>query len=475
MDIVIVSMKKSLSKILSITLMLVICMQITTEAKRNNPYEGEVESPVADPKVNVSEDIIISKDPYHEYNPLNPVKPGINIDEYNSIDNFTIDLNTIESRIKYFSPAYTSIKANAESMYWMSYYARGGNDVLLYDYKNYTKEIDDLRQTYKGDMNDALVERSLLKKDDPNYESKYEELTQKIEAYKYMYNAATSSYRVANKTITATKTALGLSRALYNIGTIDNNNQVAFARRAVTKGIKSLVMTYLQLSTYAEILEKQSKLYYDMYMLKLKNQSLGLATAVDVKDSINTYENAKTNYKKTSTTLRNVKEQLAINLGYKLSDIDKLEFVEPEVDMNYILNINFEDDKVRAYTSNSAYTSITLSDKDRKYPQSTGEELLHKRQEYTSNKVMNEFESIYSNLQSKMLAYEGSLYLSEIVMINRDANLRKYQNNLISELEYKGLEIQNLANVLQVKTAKYDLINATNDYYYGALGHITIS
>ena len=55
------------------------------------------------------------------------------------------------------------------------------------------------------------------------------------------------------------------------------------------------------------------------------------------------------------------------------------------------------------------------------------------------------------------------------------ANLRKFQNNLISELEYKGLEIQNLANTLQVKTAKYDLINATNDYYYAALGHITLS
>ena len=65
--------------------------------------------------------------------------------------------------------------------------------------------------------------------------------------------------------------------------------------------------------------------------------------------------------------------------------------------------------------------------------------------------------------------------------INSSYDIKRFRKqfpnskNLISELEYKGLEIQNLGNILQVKTAKYDLINATNDYYYGALGHITLS
>ena len=468
----IAKMKKFLKKIISISLLFAISLQFVSYAKRKNPYEGEVDTPVAEAKTNYSEGTIYSENPYHEYNPLNPVKPGVNVDEYKSVDNYIVDLNTVESRIKYFSPTYTNIKSSAETSYWMSFYARGGNNVLLYDKDKYLEDAKDMLNNAKSALDAAVKEKNSLKPTD----ERYKELEDLIDnTLRPTYNGILSSYNVSKLTIDRTRSALRLSRALYNIGNVDNNNQIAFARRTVTKAIKSLVMTYLQLSVYAEVLDKQSKLYYDMYMLKLKNQTLGLATAVDVEDSINAYETAKNDSKKMKTNLRNVKEQLALNLGYKISDIDKLEFIEPEVDMNYILSINFEDDKTRAYTSNSSYKSINLNDKDKKLPQSTGEDLLHKREEYTSKKIINEFEHIYSNLQAKMLSYEGSLYLAEMVNINEQANLRKFQNNLISELEYKGLEIQNLANTLQVKTAKYDLINATNDYYYGALGHITIS
>lgn len=468
----IAKMKKSLKKIISISLLFAISLQFVSYAKRKNPYEGEIDTPVAEAKSNYSDGTVYSENPYHEYNPLNPVKPGVNVDEYKSVDNYIVDLNTVESRIKYFSPTYTNIKSSAESSYWMSFYARGGNNVLLYNKDKYLEDAKDMLNNAKSALDAAVKEKNSLEPTDERYK-KLEDLIDNT--LRPTYNGILSSYTVANITISRTRSALGLSRALYNIGNVDNNNQIAFARRTVTKAIKSLVMTYLQLSVYAEVLDKQSKLYYDMYMLKLKNQTLGLATAVDVEDSINAYETAKNDSKKMKTNLRNVKEQLALNLGYKISDIDKLEFVEPEVDMNYILSINFEDDKTRAYTSNSSYKSINLNDKDKKLPQSTGEDLLHKREEYTSKKIINEFEHIYSNLQAKMLSYEGSLYLAEMVNINEQANLRKFQNNLISELEYKGLEIQNLANTLQVKTAKYDLINATNDYYYGALGHITLS
>lgn len=465
-------MKEYYKKIISVSIIFALSLQLVSYAKRNNPYEGEVEAPLAEAKSNYSEGTVYSKDLYHEYNPLNPVKPGIDVDEYNSVNNYVVDLKTLESRIKYFSPTYNNIKSSAASSYWMAYYARGGNDVLLYNKGKYTEDAKDMLYTAKNALDSAIKERNSL---NPS-EERYKKINDLIEnTLKPTYIGILSSYTVANITINKTRSALGLSRALYNIGNVDNNNQVAFARRTVTKSLKSLVMTYLQLSVYAEVLERQSKLYYDMYVLKLKNQVLGLATAVDVEDSLNAYETAKNDSKKMKTNLINVKEQLALNLGYNISDIDKLEFVEPEVDMNYILSINFEDDKNRAYTSNSAYKSISLSEKDKKLPQSTGEELLHKREEYTSKKVINEFENIYRNLQAKMLSYEGSLYLAEIVNINEQANLRKLQNNLVSELEYKGLEIQNLANTLQVKTAKYDLINATNDYYYGALGHITLS
>ena len=134
-----------------------------------------------------------------------------------------------------------------------------------------------------------------------------------------------------------------------------------------------------------------------------------------------------------------------------------------------------EDDKTKAYTSNSTYNAIKISDRDKRLPQSTGEELFHKRQEYTSNVIIAEFENLYNDLLSKKLLYDSSMYLKEICDINDEANKRKFDSNLVSELEYKGLELQNLSNKLQVKVAKYNLINATNAYYYASLGDITIS
>ena len=462
-------------KIISLTLIMLITLCNFSYAKKNNPFEGEVAAPEAQDKNNISEGIIISDDPYKAFSPLNPVKPGINKEEYDSVDNYVVDINTLDTRIKYFSPTYTNIKASAESSYWMSFYARGGNDTLVNNYKYYTEEIYDLTSTYKDTMNYYTHQRNLLDKKDPDYANKYKELTVQIETSKVYYNTAKKSYDVANATITGTKSMLGLNKVLYNIGNIDNNNKVAFARRSVAKAITSVVLTYLQLSDYTNILEKQTNLYYDMYLLKKKNYDLGLATANDVSTSLDTYERTKSTYKSTETTLKNVKEQVAINLGYKVSDMDELIFVEPEPDLAYLASIDFESDKTIAYTSHSSYNDIKLSDKDKKLPQSTGETLFHVRQDYMASTIIAEFESIHSNLISKKYAYDASLYLKEICDINDEADKRKLENNLVSELEYKGLELQNLSNKLQVKVAKYNLINAINEYYYAALGDITIS
>ena len=462
-------------KLFTILIAMVVLLHSFSYAKHSDPFEGEVKAPVAENKNNISEATIIAELPYGSYQPVGPAIEKKSNPEYDSVNNYIIDLNTLDTRIKYFSPTYTNIKSGAESSYWMAFYARGGNDTLVYDYKYYTEEIHDIMMLYKDDMNGYILQRNLLNKSDPDFEKKYKDLTIKIITYQTMYGTAKSSYGITNATITKTKTMLGLNRALYNIDNVDNNNKVAFARRSVTKAISSVVLTYLQLVDYTDILEKQTNLYYDMYLLKKKNYELGLATAIDVTSSLETYEKTKNTFKSTETTLKNVKEQVAINLGYKISDMDKLVFKEPEPDLNYIASIDFEADKNRAYTSNSAYTSIKISDKDKKYPQSTGEDIFNRRQEYMSSVISAEFENIYNNLIAKKLSYDSSLLLKEICEIEDIGNKRKFDNDLVSELEFKGLELQNLSNKLQVKVAKYNLINAINEYYYAALGDITIS
>ena len=428
---------------------------------KNNQFAGEVDSPKpTSSKINNSNSTIFSKNPYNEFSPINPYPADVNIDEYNHVNNYNIDFNTLESRVKYFSPTYKNIKQGAISSYYMAYYIRGGNDKLQFNSKEYTAEVFDLVNSYKNMYEECIRERNGLKKDDPNYESKYATLSAQIATYTYMYDVAKAQYDAGNKSINSVKLKLGLGRALYNIGNVDNNNQITYVREEILKNLKSAILSYLELKTYVSILEKQTKIYYDMYMLYKKNYELGISTANDVLNSYSTYENAKSNMGSTKTTMQSIKEQIANNLGYNLSEIDKLEFIEPEVDFTYINSIDFDADKTRAYTSNSKYYNLSLDDKDKKLPGSTGEILLHKKQDYISGKVIAEFDDVYSKLQSNLLSYEASIYLN---------------NKLITELEYNGLMLQVLADELKVKSTKYSLIRGVNEYYYGALGHLNIS
>ena len=453
-----------------IVFVLVICMvDFNILYAKQNPFEGEVKEPAAESRVNHSEATIYSKNPYNVYSPINPVPASVDTYEYNKVNNYNIDFNTLELRIKYFSPTYKNIKQSALSSYYMAYYIRGGNDKLQFNANEYSLELID---TYKSMYENYINQRNQLDKNAADYQSRYDVLSAQIRTYKSMHDAIKAQF---NKSINSTKLMLGLGRALYNIGNVDNNNQITYARDEIVKNLKSAILSYLELKTYVSILEKQSKLYYDMYSLYKKNYELGVSTANDVLNSFSTYENTKNTMTLTKTTMQSVKEQIANNLGYNLSELDKLEFIEPEVDFEYIYSIDFESDKTRAYTSNSKYYNLSLSDKDKKLPGSTGEMLLHKNQDYISGKVVAEFDDVYNKLRAAILSYESSTYLNTICESNKESNIRKLNNNLVTELEYNGLVLQTLADELQIKSAKYSLIRAVDNYYYGALGHLNIT
>lgn len=407
----------------------------------------EVDKPEAVSDNNLSESIIYNNGiGLEEYTPLNPIKKevGVNEEEKKSVDNFNVDLKTLEKRIIYFSPTYRNIKTGAQGSYYAAYYMRGGSNDLLYHTKDYSKEILEMANEYK-------------------------------EAGNYVYyNATMAIYRTTNATIQSTVANLGLRSALYNIANVDNNTAISLARDQIVKSLSSVILTYLQLNSYVDILEKQTKLYKDMYELTYKNLGMGLATEVDVKNAIDTYEKSKATYNINKTTLRNVKEQICINLGYSLDDIDKLVFVEPEIDYRYLDSIVFDNDKSRAYNSNSTYLAVKMSDKDKLYPGSTGEKLFYDRQNYYAEKVTNGLEDLYAKLNAALLSYKASYILNSVCSKTEDANKRKLETNLVSKLEYDSLELMNLGDKLTVSVAKYDLINAINNYYYGTMGQVDV-
>ena len=189
-------------KLFTILIAMVVLLHSFSYAKHSDPFEGEVKAPVAENKNNIAEATIMAELPDGIYQPVGPAIEKKSNPEYDSVNNYIIDLNTLDTRIKYFSPTYTNIKSGAESSYWMAFYARGGNDTLVYDYKYYIEEIHDIMMLYKDDMNGYILQRNLLNKSDPDFEKKYKDLTIKIITYQTMYGAAKGSYGITNNTIT---------------------------------------------------------------------------------------------------------------------------------------------------------------------------------------------------------------------------------------------------------------------------------
>ena len=434
-------------------------------------YVAEVDMPVAEEDSSVSQGIIKSGKKIEIVNPLNPT-PSIaeNMDEYNRVNNYNISLETIPLRIKYFAPTYKYAVSSAENTIRTQLYIAGGSE----------NTVSTLRDT----LSDLPAEKKKLK-------LQYEELNMKLNLMKQAGLSDTDSSVLAIKT--------GISQVQIGIGTIDlttgqlhsavsgynkalmlmknvsNNSQIVRVRNLLSRSMSSAFLSYKQLEFYEKILVKQVDLYDKIYKLYIKNRNMGLATTQEVEKHRLNLMNTRDTLKSTRTTMRNVKELIAINLGYSLRDMNKLKFIEPEVDENYVNGINFDTDKEMAYYSHTDYDNIRKKGENKKkLPESTSKYAYTHYIEAVKQKIIAGLELKYKELTAMKLRYKSSGLQSEILNLNRIATENKKENDLLSESEYLGLLIQNLATEMEIKTSKYNYITAINDYYFGTYGFIDI-
>ncbi len=434
-------------------------------------YVAEVDMPIAEDDSSVSNGIIRSGRKIELVNPLNPT-PSIaeNMDEYNRVNNYNVNLETIPLRIKYFAPTYKYAVSSAENTIRTNLYIAGGGEVT----------VDALRNT----LSDLPSEKKKLK-------LQYEELNMKLNLMKQSGLSDTDSSVVAIKTgisqvqigigtIDLTSTQLhsavsGYNKALMLMQNVNNNSQIVRVRNLLSKSMSSAFLSYKQLEFYEKILVKQVDLYDKIYKLYINNRNLGLATTQEVEKHRLNFMNTRDTLKSTRTTMRNVKELIAINLGYSLRDINKLKFIEPEPDENYVNGINFDTDKEMAYYSHTSYDDIRKKGENKKrLPESTSKFTYTRYLEATKQKIISGLELKYKELTAMKLRYKSSGLQREILNLNQIATENKKENDLLSESEHLGLLIQNLATEMEVKTSKYNYITAINDYYFGTYGFIDI-
>ena len=169
------------------------------------------------------------------------------------------------------------------------------------------------------------------------------------------------------------------------------------------------------------------------------------------------------------------KELVGINLGYDLSEINKINFIEPKIDNEYVESINLEEDYQMAYYTNSTYDNVRKAGENKKrLPESTSKQVHDEYLTAIKNKVITGLNAMYQTIRANKLMYHGSRLQQEILNLDKIALKNKKENNLVSETEYLGLQIQNLATEMKIKSAKYQYITAIINYYYGTYGFVDI-
>ena len=412
--------------ILVVALVFALCMNCFCKIDAfTNKYYDE---PFGEPKELFSENIIIDKKRVDILNPINPTPSDITKDErYILVNNYNIDLRTLSYRVEFFSPTYLNAKEMASNTLATSIYIGGGN----------LDNIDTIRNTI-----DSL----------PTKQGPFE------------------------STVKSLQTAIsGYTKAFLLLKNINNNYNLVNAKNQLTKAMSSAIISYKQLDSVIKIYDGQVKLYTEIYDLYQKNAMIGLATSKEVKKSQVDLQEAKKTLSSYKNTQKYLKEIIAYNLGYKSSEINKLNIIDPVVNEEYANHLNPANDYQNAIYSNQTYNSAREGgEKNKKLPESTSKQSYDNLLKLIEGKIITILDSMYAEVLATKKKYEISTYDRQILTLNSQSARNMLNNDLTSQTEYLGLKVKNYATELEVANAKYNYISAINNYYYASQGIVDI-
>ena len=385
-------MRSKFLKILYLLLIVTLACANICNARGRNKGNKEVEEPVAnEQRVNHSNGIVIAGGSTR-YNPINTTPAGFVQEEYDRVNNYTIDFDTLELRIKYFSP-------------------------------NYNNERVDV-------INTGVINSGMRGKDTTNITS----------------------------------------------NTLDtNNSDLVLKMESLVKTIKVEILNYLSANDKYNRLKEQNELYKRLCVLEEQRLRSGLSTALSYNNANLESTNALQQCEAARNDMLLHKNNVAKYLGYELSDVDKLIFIEPEVDIEKISSINYDEDLNKMMISDNNYVRTLVSGDEgsngsSKLPGSTGQDIYNRKMQMAKDNVEINFERVFANLINKCRLYVSNLsYLSKIANIKEADNNSKYKSQLISEIDYIRNNIDVIKDRAEVANSKYELLKAYNDYYYDTL------
>lgn len=197
---------------------------------------------------------------------------------------------------------------------------------------------------------------------------------------------------------------------------------------------------------------------YDSAKAKL---NLGTGTQIQVLSAKKDLQDANTSMEKLTASIEETRQNLCIMLGWNYNDTPQIQEL-PIIDQEKITSMNPEKDVEAALKNN-----YTLNINTRKLENASSDVTKETLKRTIMNNKQNISADLVKSYQSVLMAQsacEQAKAEMELEKKNLDTAERKYQNSIVSRLEY--LKQMNTSNtkVIAVKTSELNLLEAVQNY-----------
>ena len=324
----------------------------------------------------------------------------------------------------------------------------------LQDNKIEYDEIADLIHEYNATVQKNAIDLSKFRKDygesNDEWADRYRELADDLEASLSYPDVDDTSYASIMTAIVTSEMQIDNWRKSADEAVDDYMTyyyNYASAEAMLTSNAQQQMIAYYVNQLQLELDQKNQELLTETYQSVQNQQSLGLATDVDVLSAEENLRNANKAILDDQNTIENNQEKLFVALGWKHDDRPEIGTL-PEPDPDRIAAMNPAADKAQAVEN-----SYTMKVNKRKLENAKSDDT----KETLEKTIREDTQTIGASVDLK----GAQAQLQEKTMQTTE---RQYQLGMIGKLDYLNRKYAYDSAVIQAQIAKYNLLQAIQSY-----------
>ena len=236
--------------------------------------------------------------------------------------------------------------------------------------------------------------------------------------------------------------------------------------RQMTARAQQAMIGYDTIRQNIATLETMVQLYDRQYQMYTRQKELGLATDKDVLSSYTSFLSAQSQLASLNNQADSVRRSLCQLLGYDPETNPEIRSL-PAFDMTRLEGMNLEEDTKKAIGNNYTLISQRTSAAGKT---NAKRENRNKILDEGDQKLTIEMQRLYQDVMDKKAAYDAAATGYQAAEASWGAAQRQYQNGLISEIQYIGLQLAYYQKKAAFESANLSLWQAMENYDWGITG-----